>query len=180
MNSILATRAAEIRQEIKKVIVGQEAVVEKTLIALLAGGHVILEGVPGLAKTLFAPRAGGQPAGQLPAHPVHSRPHALGLDRNQRFPAGYPHLQVSARTHFHRHFSLQTKSTAHHPKLNPLCSRRWKKIKPPWMEFPARCRNISLSSRRKTRSSTREPFPARGADRPFSFQDQSRLSHSGG
>jgi len=54
MNSILATRAAEIRQEIKKVIVGQEAVVEKALIALFAGGHVILEGVPGLAKTLFA------------------------------------------------------------------------------------------------------------------------------
>jgi MoxR-like ATPase len=54
MNPTLAHRAAEIRQEIKKVIVGQEAVVEKTLIALLAGGHVILEGVPGLAKTLVA------------------------------------------------------------------------------------------------------------------------------
>src|SRR5580692_3286161 len=54
MNSTLATRAAEIRQEIKKVIVGQETLIEKTLIALLAGGHVILEGVPGLAKTLFA------------------------------------------------------------------------------------------------------------------------------
>ena len=46
MNSHLATRAAEIRQEIKKIIVGQETLVEKTLIALLAGGHVILEGVP--------------------------------------------------------------------------------------------------------------------------------------
>jgi MoxR-like ATPase len=54
MNPTLATRAAEIRREIKKVIVGQEAVVEKTLIAFLAGGHVILEGVPGLAKTLLA------------------------------------------------------------------------------------------------------------------------------
>jgi MoxR-like ATPase len=54
MNSLLATRAAEIRREIRQVIVGQETVVENTLIALLAGGHVILEGVPGLAKTLFA------------------------------------------------------------------------------------------------------------------------------
>jgi MoxR-like ATPase len=54
MNSTLSLRAAEIRQEIKKVIVGQESLIEKTLIALLAGGHVILEGVPGLAKTLFA------------------------------------------------------------------------------------------------------------------------------
>jgi MoxR-like ATPase len=54
MNSTLATRAAEIRQELRKVIIGQEAVVEKTLIAFLAGGHIILEGVPGLAKTLLA------------------------------------------------------------------------------------------------------------------------------
>jgi MoxR-like ATPase len=54
MNPTLATHAAAIRQEIKKSIVGQEAVVEKTLIASLAGGHVILEGVPGLAKTLLA------------------------------------------------------------------------------------------------------------------------------
>src|SRR5271156_855246 len=54
MNSTLAIRAAEIRQEIKKIIIGQETLVEKTLIALLAGGHVILEGVPGLAKPLFA------------------------------------------------------------------------------------------------------------------------------
>jgi MoxR-like ATPase len=54
MNSLLAKRTAEIRQEIRKVIVGQETVIENTLIALLAGGHVILEGVPGLAKTLFA------------------------------------------------------------------------------------------------------------------------------
>src|SRR6201996_4321882 len=54
MNSTLATRAAEIRQEIKKIIIGQETLVEKTLIALLAGGHGIFQGGPGLAKTLFA------------------------------------------------------------------------------------------------------------------------------
>jgi MoxR-like ATPase len=38
--------------EIKRVIVGQDAMLEKLLVALLAGGHVLLEGVPGLAKTL--------------------------------------------------------------------------------------------------------------------------------
>ncbi|MBT5855943.1 MoxR family ATPase [bacterium] len=38
--------------EIGKVIVGQERVVERLLISLLTGGHVLLEGVPGLAKTL--------------------------------------------------------------------------------------------------------------------------------
>src|ERR1700753_2288944 len=38
--------------EIKRVIVGQDAMLERVLVSLLAGGHVLLEGVPGLAKTL--------------------------------------------------------------------------------------------------------------------------------
>jgi len=38
--------------EIKRVIVGQDAMLERLLVALLTGGHVLLEGVPGLAKTL--------------------------------------------------------------------------------------------------------------------------------
>ncbi len=42
-----------IRAELARVIVGQDRVVEELLIALFAGGHCILEGVPGLAKTLM-------------------------------------------------------------------------------------------------------------------------------
>ena len=41
-----------LRQEISKVIVGQEQLVDRLLVGLLANGHVLLEGVPGLAKTL--------------------------------------------------------------------------------------------------------------------------------
>src|SRR5258708_22774119 len=44
---------AALRAEIGKVIVGHDAIVEGTLIALFAGGHVLLEGVPGLGKTLL-------------------------------------------------------------------------------------------------------------------------------
>ena len=40
-------------EEIRKVIVGQDTLVEKVLIGLLADGHILLEGVPGLAKTLL-------------------------------------------------------------------------------------------------------------------------------
>lgn len=43
-----------IRNEISKVIVGQEKNVDLILVALLANGHVLLEGVPGVAKTLLA------------------------------------------------------------------------------------------------------------------------------
>lgn len=41
-----------LRSEVAKVIVGQTEILDDTLIALLAGGHVLLEGVPGLGKTL--------------------------------------------------------------------------------------------------------------------------------
>ena len=41
-----------IRDEMKHVIVGQDGVIDRLLLALCAGGHVLLEGVPGIAKTL--------------------------------------------------------------------------------------------------------------------------------
>ena len=44
-------RLARVRTEIGKVIFGQDRVIDETLITLLAGGHVLLVGVPGLAKT---------------------------------------------------------------------------------------------------------------------------------
>ncbi|MBL8865536.1 MAG: MoxR family ATPase [Planctomycetia bacterium] len=54
----LATMAGELRRkvsaEVSKVVVGAEPVVESLLIALLAGGHVLLEGVPGVAKTTLS------------------------------------------------------------------------------------------------------------------------------
>jgi MoxR-like ATPase len=43
-----------IAREVAKVVVGQEHVVEQLLVALLVGGHVLLEGAPGVAKTLTA------------------------------------------------------------------------------------------------------------------------------
>jgi len=47
------TFAQDVRGQIMKAIVGQEKVVEQTLVAVLANGHVLLEGVPGVAKTLL-------------------------------------------------------------------------------------------------------------------------------
>ena len=59
MNSPLKDQVAQtnawiatLRAEIAHVIVGQEQLVERLLVGLLANGHVLLEGVPGLAKTL--------------------------------------------------------------------------------------------------------------------------------
>src|SRR3982750_3266744 len=43
----------DLKQEIRKVIVGQEEIIDQLLITFLSGGHALLEGVPGLAKTLM-------------------------------------------------------------------------------------------------------------------------------
>jgi MoxR-like ATPase len=50
---ILVAKLGLLKKEIQKIIVGQDVVIEEMLIALLAGGHCLLEGVPGLAKTLM-------------------------------------------------------------------------------------------------------------------------------
>jgi MoxR-like ATPase len=46
-------RCAEIESEVGRVIVGHRSVVEQTIVCLLTGGHALLEGVPGLGKTLL-------------------------------------------------------------------------------------------------------------------------------
>lgn len=60
----LVIKHNQLKQEIAKVIIGQEEVVENVLNAVFSGGHVLLIGVPGLAKTLL----------------VHTVADALGLD----------------------------------------------------------------------------------------------------
>jgi MoxR-like ATPase len=51
--SSVAERVAAVREEVAKAFIGQPDVLDQILIALLAGGHVLIEGVPGLGKTLL-------------------------------------------------------------------------------------------------------------------------------
>lgn len=60
----LVTKHLELKKEIAKVIIGQEKVIEEILLAIYSGGHALLIGVPGLAKTLM----------------IHTIAEALGLD----------------------------------------------------------------------------------------------------
>jgi MoxR-like ATPase len=52
--SELEESAEKVRIEIKKIIVGQEKIIDMMIAAVLADGHVLIEGVPGIAKTLLA------------------------------------------------------------------------------------------------------------------------------
>jgi MoxR-like ATPase len=51
---VVQERAERVKDELRKVIIGQEVLLDQLLIALLSGGHALLEGVPGIAKTLSA------------------------------------------------------------------------------------------------------------------------------
>ncbi|MDR0193766.1 MAG: MoxR family ATPase [Myroides sp.] len=52
--NLLQEKVQAIKTEIKKVIVGQDKTINQLIVALLANGHILLEGVPGVAKTLSA------------------------------------------------------------------------------------------------------------------------------
>jgi MoxR-like ATPase len=64
--------------EVKRVIVGQEGMLERVLVALLAGGHLLLEGVPGLAKTLTISTVAGVLGGSF--HRVQFTPDLVPSD----------------------------------------------------------------------------------------------------
>ncbi|MFM2319698.1 MAG: hypothetical protein RLZZ215_2319 [Pseudomonadota bacterium] len=88
-----ASRLAEqIHTEIAKALIGQQAVIRETLIALLAGGHVLIEGVPGLGKTLLVRALAKTIAGQFARiqftpdlMPADISGHVLFDMHNQRF-----------------------------------------------------------------------------------------------
>src|SRR5690606_37394824 len=50
---VLVERVARVRDEVSKAFIGQAEVLDQILVALLAGGHVLIEGVPGLGDTLL-------------------------------------------------------------------------------------------------------------------------------
>ena len=69
---------SQLRAEIARVVVGHEEVVEGTLVALVAGGHVLIEGVPGLGKTLLV-RTLGEALG-LPYSRIQFTPDLMPAD----------------------------------------------------------------------------------------------------
>ena len=77
LEELCATGAA-LRDAVQRVIIGQEQVVEEALIALLCGGHVLIEGVPGLGKTLLVESLAKAINGQF--HRVQFTPDLLPAD----------------------------------------------------------------------------------------------------
>jgi MoxR-like ATPase len=108
--------------EIGRVIVGQKYLVERLIIGLLANGHVLLEGVPGLAKTLAVKTLAGCLSvkfarlqftpDMLPADVIGTQ---IYNPQNGKF--------TVRRGPIFAHLILPTKSTARRPRCRAPCSR---------------------------------------------------------
>jgi len=73
-----ASPVEQILYEVKKTIVGQDVLLERLLVALLSRGHILVEGVPGLAKTLAVKTLAGAIGGQF--HRVQFTPDLVPAD----------------------------------------------------------------------------------------------------
>ena len=73
-----------IQREISKLIVGQQEIIEGVLICLMTGGHALLEGVPGLGKTLLIRTLHEVPRSGVLPNTVYARSDARGHHRHQR------------------------------------------------------------------------------------------------
>jgi MoxR-like ATPase len=78
IRSGLAAAFAQLRDELSRCIIGQSALVERLLIALLADGHLLVEGAPGLAKTTAIKELAGRIEGDF--HRIQFTPDLLPAD----------------------------------------------------------------------------------------------------
>jgi len=109
-------------QQVARRVVGQEYMVERLLISLLTGGHVLLEGVPGLAKTLTVRTLAETISTTF--HRIQFTPDLLPADvlGTQVFDQSRGSLRSSAARSSPTS-SSPTRSTARRPRSRPRCSR---------------------------------------------------------
>ena len=69
--------------ELRKIFIGQDELVLGTLVALFSNGHVLIESVPGLGKTLFVRALGKATRLPIRPHPIHRRPDAFRYHRRR-------------------------------------------------------------------------------------------------
>ena len=94
--------ARAVVDRVEEVVVGKRDVLELVLVGILADGHVLLEDLPGVAKTLIA-RSFAQATGiPFAAGAVHARPHAVGHHRLVGVRPAHRQLRLPARAGVHQ------------------------------------------------------------------------------
>ena len=121
-DSTTATLMERILYEVKRVVVGQDRFLERVLVALLAQGHLLVEGVPGLAKTLTVKTLARTVRGSFKR--IQFTPDLVPADLvgtriyNQKTGEFGTSLARCLPT-----CCWQTRSTAHRPRCKARCSK---------------------------------------------------------
>ena len=127
-----ASWVPSLQTEMARVIVGQRHLVDRLLVGLLTNGHVLLEGVPGLAKTLALKTLAGRLwSAPVSAHPVHARHAARGHRRHDDLQPARRQLRRPSTARSSPTSSSPTKSTARRPRCRARCSRRCRSARSP-------------------------------------------------
>ena len=150
-----------LRAAIAQAIVGQEEVVEQLLIGLLAGGHCLLEGVPGLGKTLLV-RSLGQ-ALALQFRRIQFTPDLMPATSSaprssKRTTAPASATSSSSPGRCSPTCCWPTNSTARRRRPRPPCWRRCRNTPSAMPASPMRCRSRSSCWPRRIRSSRPAPI----------------------
>ncbi len=141
----LAEKMAEVRREISKAIVGQAEVVEGVLIALLAGGHVLLEGAPGLGKTMLVrtlAQAVALKYSRIQFTPDLMPADVIGTSVVQENGDGQKVARAFSPAQYLPICCWRMKSTARRPRRNRRCWRPCRKSRSPWRTLRTCWRNL--------------------------------------
>ena len=118
-----ARQLEQLLHELHRVIVGQDRVLERVLVALLAGGHCLLEGVPGLGKTLTVSTLAKTLGGTFDPHPVHPRPASRPTSSAPASTGRRRSASTSSSARCSPTSCSPTRSTALRPRCSRRCSR---------------------------------------------------------
>ena len=146
---------------------GQDPVVTGLVVALLCRGHVLLEGVPGVAKTLLVRALAASPGARDPARAVHPRPDARRHHRLAGLRRPHRRLRLPARARSSRTCCSPTRSTGRPRRPRPRCSRRWRSGRSRSTACRARCptRSWSCATQNPVEYEGTYPLPEAQLDR---------------
>jgi MoxR-like ATPase len=128
----LLAKLSQLKNEIQKIIVGQDIVLDEIIVALMAGGHCLLEGVPGLAKTLMVKTM--SQALHLSFRRIQFTPDLMptdiiGTEILEEDHATGKRFLNSIKGPYSQILFLQMRSTVHHLKHNLLCWKLCRNLK---------------------------------------------------
>ena len=171
--------AETVGANIERVIVGKNDVVQTLVIALLCEGHVLLEDVPGVGKTMLARSLGPQPGRRVPSPAMYARPAAQRHHRRQRLQPGDAPVPVHARPGLHPHPARRRDQPRHAARPGRPARMHGRAPGHRRRRHPHAAAAVPRPRHAEPHRVRRHLSPARSAARPLPVQDQPRLSQRG-